>query len=202
MAGIDFDFEAGCPCPCIECEERLVRRVHEDGPSGCSCHLSAPCSWHTDVTLYCRACGWEGDWSAFEEEWEGLSVPREPEPAPAIVAPPPPSVVVAAPAPAPVVVPTGPQFQRYRYIENYRDGYTAVVARAMTDWGQVIESTPWVIKDGSAEAELCEFVRNATSRRNAAMKAEKEKAEAERVALDARIAAYPTHGVMVSDAQR
>lgn len=56
------DFEEGQACPFMDAKDETVpcAGTLEFGEvENCSCHISAPCSGHTEQKLACTVCGWE-----------------------------------------------------------------------------------------------------------------------------------------------
>ena len=181
------DFEEGARCPRLGCPGKL----EDMRDSGCSCHISPPCHHCVNTYLHCGECDWEGDYSAFEDEWEGMAVPAgTKQPTPIRILPP-------SPPPAPVVMLPRTSIGEWKEErrEAWLDGrkYWQMRCGAQSVAGHWIWSTWWYGFDGDAESELSSLLREAYNRHM-------EATEKRQAAIDKAVAAYPTGGVMVTGA--
>lgn len=138
-----YDFVEGGPCPDADCSGRLRAARGQD----CDCHLSPPCSFHSDPRLECPECGWEGH---IDDAYPRPPAPKQAPWVPPPAAPPPePTPIEETPAPGP-----GEMISRY----SPKGGKRIEVG---TRYGDILRTSFWPHSDGDAECEAAERVRGA-----------------------------------------
>lgn len=160
--------EEGDLCPYEDCSGSLEWGERE---GDCSCHINPPCHYCVDRPMICAVCGEDPEDCA--EPVEKIDARLAPQPA--VRAPqPPPTPQSSSPPPQPLTereIRANAIWSRLTYSDEYGSAvvgdrqYRSKIAMA-TDpvTGTTIRSTGWIVWDGSAEAELSDYIRSYVNR--------------------------------------